>query len=148
MRIRDIQAGDEAHWRELWSGYLRFYESDVTNDVTNLTLARALDPNCPIIGRVAEQEGKLAGFTMSVIHPGTWTTKPICYLEDLFVDPASRSAGIGRALLQDLVDLAQERGWSRLYWHTRKNNLTARRLYDSFASADDFVRYRLIFNQG
>jgi hypothetical protein len=40
--------------------------------------------------------------------------------------------------------LARERGWSRLYWHTRAANATARKLYDKFAKADDFVRYRMI----
>ncbi|HEY8263776.1 MAG TPA: GNAT family N-acetyltransferase, partial [Methyloceanibacter sp.] len=38
-------------------------------------------------------------------------------------------------------------GWSRLYWHTRESNVAARRLYDKFAKADDFVRYRLVLNQ-
>ena len=40
--------------------------------------------------------------------------------------------------------LGRERGWSRLYWHTRASNETARRLYDKFVNADDFVRYRMI----
>jgi hypothetical protein len=44
-------------------------------------------------------------------------------------------------LLQDLVVLARQNGWPKLYWHTRANNVTARRLYDSFTRADDFVRY-------
>ena len=43
------------------------------------------------------------------------------------------------------MDLAKARGWSRLYWHTQAKN-PARSLYDKFAVADDFVRYRLIFN--
>jgi ribosomal protein S18 acetylase RimI-like enzyme len=49
----------------------------------------------------------------------------------------------GRALIADLLARAKERGWSRLYWHTRKGNAPARHLYDEFAVADDFVRYRL-----
>ena len=69
-----------------------------------------------------------------------------CYLEDLFVDPAARGHGIGEALIQDLIDIGRERGWSRLYWHTRASNEAARRLYDKFVHADDFVRYRLILD--
>jgi ribosomal protein S18 acetylase RimI-like enzyme len=52
-----------------------------------------------------------------------------------------RGNGVGRLLLQDLVVLARQHGWSTLYWHTRSNNTTARRLYDTFSPADDFVRY-------
>jgi GNAT superfamily N-acetyltransferase len=68
----------------------------------------------------------------------------VCYLEDLFVDASARRAGIGRLLLQDLVDLARANRWPQLYWHTRGSNATARRLYDSFAPVDDFVRYLLV----
>jgi GNAT superfamily N-acetyltransferase len=79
------------------------------------------------------------------VHDSTWTAAPVCYLEDLFVDPNYRNRGLGRLLIQDLVDLAEMRGWARLYWHTQATN-PARRLYDEFAGADDFVRYRLIFS--
>ena len=74
----------------------------------------------------------------------TWTVAPVCYLEDLFVAPSFRGDGIGRLLIQDLVDRAKSNGWSRLYWHTRANN-PARHLYEEFAKADDFVRYRRTF---
>jgi GNAT superfamily N-acetyltransferase len=95
-----------------------------------------------MIGRVAEIDGEIVGFSNSVIHPGTWSTGPACYLEDLFVDPTARGKGIGRALIQDLVDLGKQQGWANLYWHTRHDN-PARKLYDEFVGADDFVRYRL-----
>jgi ribosomal protein S18 acetylase RimI-like enzyme len=52
-----------------------------------------------------------------------------------------RGGGVGRMLLQDLVALARQHGWPTVYWHTRGNNATARRLYDTFIPADDFVRY-------
>ncbi len=58
-----------------------------------------------------------------MLHAGTWTEQPICYLEDLFVDPALRGKGIGEALIDDLIAQAKEHGWSRLYWHTRENNV-------------------------
>lgn len=95
-----------------------------------------------MICRIAEIDGEVAGFSISVLHPGTWFAGPACYLEDLFVDPASRGRGLGRRLVQDLVDLGKEHGWANLYWHTRHSN-PARKLYDEFIGADDFVRYRL-----
>jgi GNAT superfamily N-acetyltransferase len=78
-----------------------------------------------------------------VLHPGSWVATPICYLEDLFVDPLARGGGVATALIQDLVDLGKARRWSRLYWHTRAGNESARRVYDRFVAADDFVRYEL-----
>jgi GNAT superfamily N-acetyltransferase len=55
-----------------------------------------------------------------------------------------RGRGLGRALIEDLIALGRARGWSRLYWHTRQGNATARRVYDRFVKADDFVRYKML----
>jgi ribosomal protein S18 acetylase RimI-like enzyme len=143
--IRDPKPEDEAAWRRLWAAYVAFYEAQVPDAVTAGTWARLLDPNSGMIGRLAERNGVVVGFTVSVIHPGSWTLQPICYLEDLFVDPRARGHGVGRALIDDLVALARECGWSRLYWHTKASNETARRLYDRYIEADDFVRYRMFF---
>jgi len=66
-----------------------------------------------------------------------------CYLEDLFVDPAARGNGVGRALIEDLASLARAQGWKRLYWNTEITNAAARKLYDSFTPDDGHIRYRL-----
>jgi GNAT superfamily N-acetyltransferase len=141
--VRPAASADEPGWRGLWAGYNAFYEATVAEAVTRSTWRRLLDPQVPIIGRVAERDGHIVGFSNSVLHESTWATAPVCYLEDLFVAPAVRGAGIGRALLQDLVDLARSNGWPQVYWHTRANNASARRLYDTFTPADGFVRYQL-----
>lgn len=144
--VRDPQIPDETAWRRLRSGYNAFYQVHIPEAVTAVTWKRMLDPASPIFGRLAVVEAVVAGFTISVLHEGTWTTAPICYLEDLFVDPNYRGRGLGRLLVQDLIERAKMRGWSRLYWHTLATN-PARRLYDKFAVADDFVRYRLVFDR-
>jgi GNAT superfamily N-acetyltransferase len=141
--IRDPTPHDEGTWRVLWAAYCAFYETSVAEAITAGTWARILTPGSPLFGRIAEWKGEVAGFTVSVLHQGSWTLDPICYLEDLFVAPRARGHGIGHALIADLLARAKERGWSRLYWHTRQGNAPARRLYDKFAVADDFVRYRL-----
>ncbi|MDX2290287.1 MAG: GNAT family N-acetyltransferase [Hyphomicrobiaceae bacterium] len=140
-----MRATDAPRWRELWAAYNLFYEADVPETVTAHTLQRLLDPRAALVGRIAEKDGVVVGFSASVIHDATWDTRPVCYLEDLFVAEDARGHGLGRALIDDLVALAKTRGWGRLYWHTRTENAAARRLYDHYGAADDFVRYRLIF---
>jgi GNAT superfamily N-acetyltransferase len=142
--IRDPVPADEGAWRGLWSQYNAFYETSIPEIVTARTWQRILDPASPIFGRLAVADGEVVGFSVSLLHEGTWSIAPVCYLEDLFVAPKFRGRGCGRRLIADLVDSAQSKGWSRLYWHTRASN-PARRLYDEFASADDFVRYRRAF---
>ncbi len=139
--IRSALPSDEAAWLALWRGYCSFYDAQVPDEVTRRTWARILDPDSAIMCIVAEIDGKVYGFAHCVVHENTWESQPVCYLEDLYVLPSARGKGIGTALLDWLRNAMRAEGWSRLYWHTRENNVTARRLYDAFAKADDFVRY-------
>lgn len=145
IEVRAMEAADAPRWRALWAAYNRFYEAMVADHVTEQTLARLLDPGSSLVGRVAVRDGAMIGFSASAIHEATWDTRAVCYLEDLYVDETARGFGAGRALIEDLIALAHRHNWGRLYWHTRAGNDTARRLYDHFTQADDFVRYRLFF---
>jgi len=146
VRLRNLDREDEADWRRLWAGYNEFYRASVAPEVTAFTWKRVLDPAIPLLGRGLETDTGLAGFSLSVLHEGTWVAGKVCYMEDLFVDPRCRGQGYGRLLIEDLIELAAINGWSTLYWHTQQGN-TARRLYDSFIAADDFVRYRMRFSR-
>lgn len=141
--IRDATAADEAAWRRLWDQYLAFYKVKLADDVTANTWARILDPSSRVAIRVAEVDGTLAGFAIHHFHDSTWVKTPDCYLEDLFLDATYRGQGIGRALIDDLIAITKAKGWSRLYWHTDRDNATARKLYDTYAPEDGHVRYRL-----
>ena len=74
---------------------------------------------------VAEVDGTAAGFALFFHNYSTFLTKPGIYLEDLFVRPAFRGLGIGKALLSRLAALAVERGCGRLEWSVLKWNSPA-----------------------
>ncbi|HEX5600631.1 MAG TPA: GNAT family N-acetyltransferase, partial [Hyphomicrobiaceae bacterium] len=65
-----------------------------------------------------------------------------CYLEDLFVRPAERGKGIGRALIEAVYKEADARQCTRTYWATQEFNYRARMLYDQLATKSPFVQYR------
>lgn len=141
--IRPLVASDRANWETLWRGYLRFYESDVPADVTNLTWTRLLDPEAPILGFcAATPKSDLLGIVHYLFHPVTWAAGPRCYLEDLFTAPEARGQGVGRALIEAVYAAADARGADQIYWLTQEFNATARRLYDQIASATPFIKYR------
>ncbi|WP_297122874.1 GNAT family N-acetyltransferase [uncultured Enterobacter sp.] len=142
VTIRALRAEDYSRWRPLWDGYTHFYGCSLDESVTACTWERALNPRSSLFCRVAEIDGKVIGFALCVLHEGTWSTTPICYLEDLFVDEAARGAGAGQALIDALIAEGKAEGWSKLYWVTREKN-PARKLYDRFGEADDYVRYRI-----
>ena len=61
---RDPAPADEEDWRLLWSGYCKFYETEVPEAVTAATWERMLAPSSPLFGRIAEWDGRIAGFTI------------------------------------------------------------------------------------
>ena len=142
VTVRRIEARDEPRWRALWEGYCRFYERVLSEDVTRHTWQRIMDGESPVNAIVAEREGSgVIAIANYILHENTWTLTPVCYLEDLYVDPAQRAEGVGRQLIDWLVAEMQARGWSRLYWNTKENNYRARGLYDKYTPRDPFVRY-------
>ncbi len=142
VTVRPVEARDEARWRTLWDGYCRFYERELSEPITGHTWRRLMDPASSVRGIVADRSGEgVIGMANYIVHENTWTLTPVCYLEDLFVDPAGRAKGVGQQLIDWLVAGMKSQGWSRLYWHTRENNYRARGLYDKYTAHSGFVRY-------
>lgn len=65
---------------------------------------------------LAEYPDQVVGFALFFTNYSTFLTKPGIYLEDLFVLPAYRGQGIGKALLSHLAKLALQRDCGRLEW--------------------------------
>jgi GNAT superfamily N-acetyltransferase len=80
---------------------------------------------------LAEWDGQAAGFALWFLNFSTWEGKPGIYLEDLFVRPAFRRNGIGKALLKHLATLAMEQGWTRFVWQVLEWNTPAIEFYEA-----------------
>jgi GNAT superfamily N-acetyltransferase len=142
VKIRNVEAADELRWRELWDGYCRFYERAPSERITRHTWQRLMDPASPVKGIVAESSGDgVIGIANYLVHENTATLTPVCYLQDLFVDPDKRAAGVGQQLIDWLVAEMKARGWARLYWSTKEDNYRARGLYDKYTPHSGFLRY-------
>jgi GNAT superfamily N-acetyltransferase len=142
VKVRPVVRQDEMRWRELFEGYCVFYKRTPSESLTRHTWARILDREVPIHAIVAEHDSDgVIGIANYLIHEHTLGLTPVCYLADLFVDPAQRAAGVGKQLIDWLLAEMKRQRWSRFYWHTRLNNYRARGLYDKFTSHSDFVRY-------
>jgi len=143
--IRPIGADERAAWEPLWRGYLDFYKSSQTPDVTDITWKRLLDPKEPMFALGAYVDGKLLGIVHYLYHRSFWTAGDYCYLQDLFVAEETRTLGLGRALIEAVYAKAKEAGASRVYWNTHETNATARVLYEKVAERSGFIQYRKIF---
>ena len=83
---------------------------------------------------VAEVDGRAVGFALYFLTFSTFLCKPGLYLEDLFVEPAHRGSGIGKALLVRLAALAVEREYGRFEWRVLDWNEPSIRFYESLGA--------------
>ncbi|HTV51444.1 MAG TPA: GNAT family N-acetyltransferase [Steroidobacteraceae bacterium] len=94
---------------------------------------------------IASDAGVAVGFAVYFFNFSTFLGRPGLYLEDLFVRPAARGRGIGRALLAHLAGLALARGCGRLEWAVLDWNEPAIRFYRSLEALPnaEWTTYRL-----
>ncbi|MFZ4573234.1 MAG: GNAT family N-acetyltransferase [Phycisphaerales bacterium] len=78
---------------------------------------------------MGEIEGNVQGMALFFMNFSTWTGQPGIYLEDLFVRPASRGRGLGKALLTQLARIAVSRGCTRFEWSVLDWNTPAIEFY-------------------
>jgi GNAT superfamily N-acetyltransferase len=83
---------------------------------------------------IAEVDGQPAGFALWFRTMSTWLCRPGLWLEDLYVSPRQRRAGIGRALLGDVARLAVERGYGRVEWSALHWNTPALDFYEALGA--------------
>ena len=94
---------------------------------------------------VAELGGEVVGFALWFRSFSTWLAKPGIYLEDLYVRPAARGHGLGRALLKELVAIGREHGYGRVEWAVLDWNTPAIGFYQSLGATpnDEWTTWRL-----
>ncbi|HET6817550.1 MAG TPA: GNAT family N-acetyltransferase [Mycobacteriales bacterium] len=94
---------------------------------------------------VAEDAGDVIGFALWFVSFSTWLGTHGIYLEDLFVRPAARGAGHGRALLTELARIAVDRGYGRVEWSVLDWNEPAQGFYRTLGARpqDDWTVWRL-----
>jgi GNAT superfamily N-acetyltransferase len=90
-------------------------------------------------------DGDPAGFAVYFFNYSTWQSRKGLYLEDLYVTPAHRGVGAGKALLQHLARIAVAEGCGRFEWSVLDWNEPALKFYESIGAAPmpEWVRHRI-----
>lgn len=84
---------------------------------------------------IAWENEQPIGFALTFTTFSTFLAKPGLYLEDLFVIPAARGKGYGKALLRHLANLAQTRGCGRFEWRVLDWNEPSIKFYESLGAS-------------
>lgn len=94
---------------------------------------------------VATLDGEVVGFALWYVTFSTWKGLPGLWLEDLFVRPAARGHGLGKALLQQLAAVCVERGYPRFEWWVLDWNEPAIGFYRSLGAVpqDEWTVFRV-----
>ena len=144
--IRPVESADQSVWRQLWSQYLAFYGTDVSDAVYASTFQRLMAGNAGDLrefrGALAWKDGEAVGLVHFLFHRHNWKIEDVCYLQDLFVSADVRGIGLGRQLVEHVYHAADLHGATSVYWLTQEANQTARQLYDRLAQKTDFVHYK------
>jgi GNAT superfamily N-acetyltransferase len=82
-------------------------------------------------------------FAHYYFHPSRYSLTNACPLEDLYVAPHARGAGLGRSLIEWVAERARLAGAPVLNWKTRASNTSAMLLYDKLATRTDYSSYRM-----
>jgi ribosomal protein S18 acetylase RimI-like enzyme len=124
--IKPLEQKDYEQWLPLWNGNNQG-RSDPA--VTTQTWGRLMDPDYPVHGLGAHYQGTVAGLLHYILHPVTGHIQPVCYMQDVYVDPSCRRKGIARALVRELEKTAKSEKWARIYWLAEIDNQAAQNLY-------------------
>ena len=146
MHIREAHQEDLPALGKLFDAYRQFYElpGDVKKSTAYIGARLAARDSVVLIALDAAQPP--IGFTQ--LYP-TWCSLlagPVYVLYDLYVAPAARRTGAGRALLEAAVERGRRDGKLRMTLSTAKTNLTAQSLYHALGWVRDDEYY--VYNLG
>ena len=142
IEIRQVTGDDYAAWLPLWQAYLRFYNTQLPEAVTQSTWQRMLDPNEPTHAALAWADGNAVGMVHFIYHRSNWSIENSCYLQDLLVMLETRGTGVGRQLIEYVYATAKEDGCCKVHWLTHETNATAIQLYERIAERPGFIQVR------
>lgn len=97
---------------------------------TPALLSNALFGDDPVADAViAQLDGEPVGFALWFRTFSTWLCLPGLWLEDLYVRPEHRGAGVGRSLLAHVAGVAADSGYGRVEWSALDWNAPALQFY-------------------
>ncbi len=107
--------------------------------------ATLFGPGATAHALMCEQGGLPIGYAVYFFNYSTWQGRNGLYLEDLYIDPAQRGSGAGKAMLKRLAQIAVARDCGRFEWSVLDWNQPARDFYESLGALPqaEWVRYRL-----
>ncbi|MFF3864992.1 GNAT family N-acetyltransferase [Micromonospora sp. NPDC001898] len=143
ISVTTLQSDDRPVWEQLFCDYHTFYGRTWPAERYDHSW-QEFRRGDRVHALGARLDGRLVGIAHFLVHAST-TSPDVCYLQDLFTAVDVRGKGVARALIGATQAWARQQGCDRLYWNTKQDNHTARRLYDQVAENRGFIQYVVAF---
>ncbi|NQZ31329.1 MAG: GNAT family N-acetyltransferase [Oceanospirillaceae bacterium] len=107
--------------------------------------ANIFSDNSHVHALICELDGQAIGIAIYFFNYSTWLSKPGLYLEDLYVSAAHRGIGAGKMLLQQMANIAIDKGCGRFEWSCLDWNQPSRDFYESIGAIaqSEWIGYRM-----
>jgi GNAT superfamily N-acetyltransferase len=157
VTIRPAVLGDTEAIGQLWL-QLVYYHNTLSPDMPRATTdggkryarriaSRLQDIHTRVL--VAEDDARIVAFVFGVIVdflPEVFIEEVAGFVADIYVDPAYRGQGIGRALVFELADWFHQRGVQYFEWYVANQNTEGRAFWHALGGRDVMTRMRLNLN--
>jgi len=104
-------------------------EATPLNKIQQLKLVDGLANHPSSLVLFVLQDNEIAGLTTCFINFSTFNVKPYLYIHDIIVYDVYRGKGLGKALMEKLIELSTERGYCKITLEVREDNFQAQGLY-------------------
>lgn len=144
IRIQQATPDDLDTAAQLFDAYRQFYKRPPDLDAARRYLSARLAKRDSVmyLGYAPASSARASGFVNLYPSLDSLAMKPLWILYDLYVAPAARRHGLGRALMNRATQLARDTGASCLVLETAKDNLQAQALYEQLGYQRDELFYR------
>ena len=110
LTVRPARQDDRARWEELFDAYAAFYRTRVDQPTCEEVWSWIHDPSVAFWCALAERDGASIGLTHYQAMLRSLSGRCVCYMSDLYVEPAVRGSGAGLALIDHVRDFAAAEG--------------------------------------
>ena len=146
LLVRPAMATDVTTLLELFGELAEYEHLEHELKATEVQLGEALFGERPVAeALIAERDGEALGYALFFPTFSSFLASTGVWLEDLFVRPDSRGAGVGKALLEAVAALVRERGGERLEWAALDWNELALGFYRGIGATtmNEWITHRL-----
>jgi ribosomal protein S18 acetylase RimI-like enzyme len=144
VRFEAVSPRWHEEWREHYARYAAALGEAADDAVAATMWSWLLARTHGVEAVLAIDDGeRLAGFAHFRPFPRTLNGNVACFLDDLWVSEAHRETGLGRGLIEQVCEIARQRGWTEVRWVAEPGNAPAQRLYDRIAANWGLLTYRV-----